>query len=157
MNTPRVALGLLVASGLIIPLAVQAKEAPPAGATGLCKDGSYTTSATKSGACRGHGGVSKWMAASEEPAAPKATKSTSKSKPATAAPMAAPQAAPMAPAAAPKPRAAAAPSKAAAPAVEDPSSPEGATARCKDGTYSHSQQHSGACSHHGGVGQWLQP
>ena len=30
-----------------------------------------------------------------------------------------------------------------------------ATARCKDGTYSHARTHSGACSGHGGVGQWL--
>lgn len=31
----------------------------------------------------------------------------------------------------------------------------GATARCQDGTLSHSKQHSGACSRHGGVAQWL--
>jgi len=34
-------------------------------------------------------------------------------------------------------------------------SPVGATARCKDGTYSHAARHEGACSHHGGVAQWL--
>ena len=33
--------------------------------------------------------------------------------------------------------------------------PVGATARCRDGTYSFSQSRSGTCSHHGGVGQWL--
>jgi len=33
--------------------------------------------------------------------------------------------------------------------------PPGATARCNDGTYSFSQHHSGTCSHHGGVAQWL--
>jgi hypothetical protein len=33
--------------------------------------------------------------------------------------------------------------------------PPGATARCLDGTYSFSQTHSGTCSHHGGVAQWL--
>jgi hypothetical protein len=33
--------------------------------------------------------------------------------------------------------------------------PQGAIAKCKDGTYSHAAQHSGACSKHGGVGQWL--
>jgi hypothetical protein len=33
--------------------------------------------------------------------------------------------------------------------------PPGATALCKDGTYSFSQTHSGTCSHHGGVAQWL--
>ena len=31
----------------------------------------------------------------------------------------------------------------------------GATAKCKDGAYSHAQGHAGACSHHGGVAQWL--
>lgn len=34
-------------------------------------------------------------------------------------------------------------------------SPEGATARCKDGSFSHSQHHRGACSRHGGVDAWL--
>lgn len=33
--------------------------------------------------------------------------------------------------------------------------PEGATARCRDGTYSFSRHHSGTCSRHGGVAGWL--
>jgi hypothetical protein len=33
--------------------------------------------------------------------------------------------------------------------------PPGATAQCRDGTYSFSQHHSGTCSHHGGVATWL--
>src|SRR5438105_9311722 len=33
--------------------------------------------------------------------------------------------------------------------------PAGATARCNDATFSFSQTHSGSCSHHGGVSQWL--
>jgi Protein of unknown function (DUF3761) len=33
--------------------------------------------------------------------------------------------------------------------------PPGATALCKDGTYSYSQTPSGTCSHHGGVSAWL--
>ena len=33
----------------------------PAGSTGQCKDGSYTSSKTHSGACSRHGGVAKWM------------------------------------------------------------------------------------------------
>lgn len=37
----------------------------------------------------------------------------------------------------------------------DNSVPAGATAKCGDGTYSFSQSHSGTCSHHGGVAQWL--
>lgn len=35
------------------------------------------------------------------------------------------------------------------------SAPPGATARCRDGTYSYSKHHSGTCSHHGGVAVWL--
>jgi hypothetical protein len=33
--------------------------------------------------------------------------------------------------------------------------PPGATAKCRDGTYSYSQHRSGTCSHHGGVAEWL--
>lgn len=33
--------------------------------------------------------------------------------------------------------------------------PVGATARCRDETYSYSQHRSGTCSHHGGVAEWL--
>ena len=33
--------------------------------------------------------------------------------------------------------------------------PAGATALCRDGTYSFSQHHSGTCSYHRGVAQWL--
>jgi hypothetical protein len=32
--------------------------------------------------------------------------------------------------------------------------PPGATAKCRDGTSSFSQHHSGTCSGHGGVAQW---
>lgn len=33
--------------------------------------------------------------------------------------------------------------------------PAGATALCKDGTYSFSKNRCGTCSHHGGVSKWL--
>lgn len=33
--------------------------------------------------------------------------------------------------------------------------PSGASAKCRDGTYSFSQNRRGTCSHHGGVGSWL--
>lgn len=33
--------------------------------------------------------------------------------------------------------------------------PAGATARCRDGTYSFSQSRRGTCSGHGGVASWL--
>jgi hypothetical protein len=44
-------------------------------------------------------------------------------------------------------------------ATQPPSSytvPSGATAQCRDGSYSFSQSRSGTCSHHGGVSRWLQ-
>jgi hypothetical protein len=33
--------------------------------------------------------------------------------------------------------------------------PVGASAQCRDGTYSFSQSRKGTCSHHGGVARWL--
>lgn len=33
--------------------------------------------------------------------------------------------------------------------------PAGASAQCRDGTYSFSQSRRGTCSHHGGVAEWL--
>ncbi len=125
-------------------------EAAAASGTGgsTCKDG--TTSAKSGrGACSGHGGVVK-------------------SGDAGAAPVAAPMSAP-----APTPARAAAAANSAttarsadttatsdsagrAPTIRASSSdPQGATAKCKDGTYSHSVHHTGACSHHGGVSDWL--
>ncbi|HBC7422447.1 TPA: DUF3761 domain-containing protein [Serratia marcescens] len=47
------------------------------------------------------------------------------------------------------------PSRSSAPQSSQTVAPEGATARCKDGSFSHSQHHRGACSRHGGVDGWL--
>ena len=33
----------------------------PKGATGLCEDGTYTTSKNKQGACSSHGGLKEWL------------------------------------------------------------------------------------------------
>lgn len=60
---------------------------------------------------------------------------------------------------APAPKPAAAPTSApAAPHARAggvDNNPAGATAQCKDGSYSHAKTHQGACSRHGGVGKWL--
>ena len=101
----------------------------PSGATFQCKDGTYSKARSAQGACSSHGGVDHAL---------------------TAAPAAAPAATP----------AAAAGGSAAsgkAPTVARPfDAPANATAKCRDGTYSASQQHSGSCSHHGGVAEWYQ-
>jgi hypothetical protein len=39
--------------------------------------------------------------------------------------------------------------------MRSPFAPAGATARCRDGSWSFSQHRQGTCSHHGGVGNWL--
>ena len=127
-------------------------------ATTVCKDG--TTSATTGrGACTSHGGVDKSAtkkAASAAKAEKKAEQKAASKAP--AAPAAAPRRAPVAAATAapvrPAPTArAAAPTTSATHAAN--TDPTGATAQCKDGTYSHATSHRGACSRHQGVAKWL--
>lgn len=56
---------------------------------------------------------------------------------------------------APAPKPTAAPTKSPTAAANENSNPAGATAQCKDGTYSHAKTHQGACSRHGGVAKWM--
>jgi uncharacterized protein DUF3761 len=113
------------------PAAGAAASAPtggsPANATFQCKDGTYSTAKTSRGACSRHGGVDHALTAA--PAGAAAPPSGPKEPPATGK----------------------------AQTVTRPAdAPANATAKCRDGTYSASQQHSGSCSHHGGVAEWYQ-
>jgi hypothetical protein len=91
---------MAVAAGILATQMAVAQA--PAGSTGQCKDGTYSTAASKQGACRGHQGVKEWYAAAATAPAPAA-------KPAPAAAMT--------PAPAPKPAPVAAPTPTAAPAM----------------------------------------
>lgn len=93
-----------------------APAAAPAGATGMCNDGSYYTGASRSGACKGHKGLKEWYAA---PSAPTAA------APAAKAAMPAPVSKTGKPAPAPKP---AMPATPAAPSKPAPAAKKSPTA-----------------------------
>jgi hypothetical protein len=121
---------------MLIPLAVLlaasmgAWAKAPAGATGECKDGTYTEAAQKEGACSSHGGVKKWLAKegksekSDKAAAQTPDKQSTKVD---------------------KPKVA---------AQANAARPADATGECKDGSFTTSPSKAGACSGHKGVKNW---
>ena len=105
--------GVLTSLALLVSLSAhaQAPAGAPAGSTGQCKDGTYSSAASKSGACRGHQGVQAWYTATATtPARPAA-----KTSPASPSPKATPAPAPVPKSPSPTPAPAATPGKATAP------------------------------------------
>src|SRR5471032_2999485 len=88
-----------LAAGLFASLSsfAQTPANAPAGSTGLCKDGSFSSSAAKKGACKGHKGVKTWFGAASNVAA---TASPTSGASATTATVASTPAAPVTPVAA---------------------------------------------------------
>jgi hypothetical protein len=112
------------ATGLLVAQLAVAQATPPVGSTGVCKDGTYSTAASKAGACRGHQGVKEWYAAAPAAKAPSAK--TSAAATAAPAPAPTPKAATAAPAAAPAPAPAATKAAKASPASKAASMPQAA-------------------------------
>jgi hypothetical protein len=110
----------------------------------VCKDGTTSASAGK-GTCSGHGGVDTLATAAAHKSA-KAAKARAEASKVSG------DASKAAAADSKAKRAEAKATKAETKAEHDST---GATAQCKDGTYSHAKATQGACSNHGGVAKTM--
>ncbi len=140
----RTILGLLIVSGLATTASsASAQATAKVPAKSICKDGT-TSDVSGRGACSSHGGVDS-LATKAAHASAKATKAEAKVATAGHDSSAA---------ASKARRAQAKATKAENKAGKDST---GATALCKDGTYSHAKTTQGACASHGGIAKTLKP
>jgi len=126
------------------PKSSSASVKRPAGATGECEDGTFTSAATKRGACSAYGGVATWFAESTIPT------SEPGSQPSTTATRPSPPVAQSAPSGTTQSR-----STTVTTQARPANAPATATAQCNDGTYSFAVHHQGSCSGHHGVKTWF--
>jgi hypothetical protein len=120
------ALLALAAPAFFAGVSAQQPSAAPKGATGQCKDGTYSTAKTKRGACADHGGVATWFADTQPATKPAPTET--KSHAATTG---------------------------TSTAQRPAGAPTNATGQCKDASYTTASAKRGACAGHGGVGTWF--
>lgn len=140
------AAGFIVAMAAAVPASAQAarhydctkagnaNKAACKGTVAAAAPASRAPAAARNYDCSKAGNANKAACKSAATAAPATTRA-----PAPAAPRAAPQSAPKA---------------AAIGQNTNPGGPNGATAQCRDNTYSHSAHRSGTCAGHGGVAKW---
>jgi hypothetical protein len=142
------ALALVVASAALTAQTTSDTKPKQKTVTSICKDGT-TSTASGSGACAGHKGVDSLAtkAAKDADKAAKAEAKVEKAKKSNDPQKVA------------KADAKAKSAEAKADKAEDKAAKDatGATAQCKDGTYSHAKSTQGACSRHGGVAKSLKP